>query len=136
MKSITSPYDDICFNEYLLKYIKKRLKKKCIIFTKDGEERKYFLDENSRDYYTSDDIIKSLALNGRQIYFSNQALINYAVYDLSQRFWFDELKNVNNIIRKLYMLFRAHNDNRTISVQKRKISHEKRAKQRLQEAKK
>ncbi len=132
MKSILSPYDDINFNEYLLTYLKKYLKKKCVVFTKDDEDRKYFLDENSRDYYTTEDIIKSLQLAGRKIYFNNQSLINYAVYDLSQRFWFDCMNQVNNMIHKLYLEFkRAEEEN---GIQQRKLSHEKRAQQRMQEA--
>lgn len=129
MKSILSPYDDVNFNEFLLKYIKKSLKKKCLVFTRDNEERKYFLDKDSRDYYTPDDIIKSLKLNGRVIYFSNKELINYAVYDLSQRFWYDTMKDINNIIRKLYLEYKRSDE----SIQQRKLSHEKRAQQRMQE---
>ncbi len=129
MKSILSPYDDVNFNEFLLKYIKKSLKKKCLVLTRDNEERKYFLDEDSRDYYTPDDIIKSLKLNGRVIYFSNKELINYAVYDLSQRFWYDTMRDINNIIRKLYLEYKRSDE----SIQQRKLSHEKRAQQRMQE---
>ena len=129
MKSILSPYDDVNFNEFLLKYIKKSLKKKCLVLTRDNEERKYFLDEDSRDYYTPDDIIKSLKLNGRVIYFSNKELINYAVYDLSQRFWYDTMRDINNIIRKLYLEYKRSDE----SIQQRKLSHEKRAQQRMRE---
>ena len=129
MKSILSPYDDINFNEFLLKYIKKSLKKKCLVFTRDDEERKYFLDEDSKDYYTPDDIIKSLKLNGRVIYFSNKELINYVVYDLSQRFWYDTMRDINNIIRKLYLEYKRSDE----SIQQRKLSHEKHAQQRMQE---
>lgn len=135
MKSILSPYDDARFNEYLLKYTKKYLKKKCAVFVRDDEDRKYFLDENSRDYYTPEDVIKSLALNGRVIYFSNQKLINYIVYDLSQRFWFDCLRHVNNIIHKLYLEFKNPTNEEANLIQRRKLSHVKRAQQRLQEAK-
>lgn len=133
MKSILSPYDDNNFNEYLLKYLKKYLKKKCTVFTKDDEERKYFLDEDSIDYYTPEDIIKSLQLNGRKIYFNNQSLINYVVYDLSQRFWFDCMNQVNNMIHKLYLEFK-HSEEES-DIQQRKLSHEKRAQHRMQEAK-
>lgn len=135
MKSILSPYDDARFNEYLLEYAKKYLKKKCNTFVRGDEDRKYFLDENSRDYYTPDDVIKSLALNGRVIYFSNQKLINYIVYDLSQRFWFDCLKYVHNIIHKLYLEFKNPANYEANIIQRRKLSHVKRAQQRLQEAK-
>jgi hypothetical protein len=99
------------------------------VLTRDNEERKYFLDEDSRDYYTPDDIIKSLKLNGRVIYFSNKELINYAVYDLSQRFWYDTMRDINNIIRKLYLEYKRSDE----SIQQRKLSHEKRAQQRMQE---
>ena len=134
MKSILSPYDDVNFNNYLLQYVKKRLAQKCKVFTKDDEERKYFLDENSRDYYTPDDVIKSIELvNGRVIRFGNQKLINYIVYDLSQRFWYEELKHVNNIVRRLYLQFKQISAE--FEIQQRKISHEKRAQQRTQGAK-
>jgi len=132
MKSILSPYDDHYFNEYLLKYIKKRLLNKCFKFTKDDEERKYFFEKGSRDYYTPNDIINTLKLNGRHIYFSNQALINYVVYDLSQRFWYDELKIVNNMIHKLYIEYKRISAE--FEIQQRKLSHNKQAKQRSQGA--
>lgn len=133
MKSILSPYDDINFNNYLLQYVKKRLARKCKVFTKDDEERKYFLEENSRDYYTPDDVIKSIELvNGRMIRFGNQKLINYIVYDLSQRFWYEELKHINNIVRRLYLQFKQISSE--FEIQQRKISHEKRAQQRTQGA--
>ena len=121
MKSILSPYDDINFNNYLLQYVKKRLARKCKVFTKDDEERKYFLEENSRDYYTPDDVIKSIELvNGRMIRFGNQKLINYIVYDLSQRFWYEELKHINNIVRRLYLQFKQISSE--FEIQQRKIS--------------
>ena len=132
MKSILSPYDDVNFNNYLLQYVKKRLAHKCMIFTKDDEDRKYFLEENSRDYYTPDDVINSIELNGRTIRFGNQKLINYIVYDLSQRFWYDELKHINNIVRQLYLKFKRFSDE--FAIQQRKISHEKKAHQRTQGA--
>lgn len=108
MKSILSPYDDIEFNNFLLQYLKKRLLHRCKVFVKDDEERKYFLEKNSRDYYTPLDVIKSIELvNGRVIRYSNQKLINYIVYDLSQRFWYDEFNHVNNIIHTLYLRFKG-----------------------------
>lgn len=103
MKSILSPYDDFHFNEFLLKYIKKRLKRH-IAKIKD-EDRKYYLDD-SRKYFTPEDILNSLSLNGRVIYFNNRNLINHAVYDFSQRFWFDEFKTTNNMIRKIYLEYK------------------------------
>ena len=130
MKSILSPYDDVNFNTFLLEYIKKSLKKKCAIFTKDDEDRKYFLYDDPTKYYTPADVIKSLKLNGRVIYFSNQELINYIVYDLSQRFWYDTIRDINNIVRKLYLEYKRSDE----SIQQRKLSHNKRARQRIQEA--
>lgn len=133
MKSILSPYDDVSFNEYLLDYIKKRLKQKCFVYTKDDADRRYFLDEDDPfNYYTSDDIIKSLKLNGRVVYFSNQALINHAVYDLGQRFWYDELSHINNTIFKTYLDFKRMLINEENSLQPRKLSHNKRAHKRAQ----
>lgn len=131
MKSILSPYDDANFNEYLLQYIKKRLKKKSSIFTKD-EERKYYLDKDPLNFYTPDDIIKSLELVGRTIRFGNQKLVNHAVYDLSQRFWYEEMKHINNIIRKIFLDYQRVSAE--FEVQQRKLSHEKRAQQRTQGA--
>jgi hypothetical protein len=131
MKSILSPYDDTNFNNYLLQYVKKRLAKKCRVFTKDDEERKYFLDKDSRDYYTPDDVIKSIELvNGRVIRFGNQKLINYIVYDLSQRFWYDELKHINNSIHALYLRFKRFSEE--FAIQQRKLSREKKAPNRVQ----
>ena len=130
MKSILSPYDDRNFNEYLLQYIKKRLKSKCFVFTKDEEDRKYFFEKGSRNYYTPDDVINTLKLNGRHIYFSNQQLINYIVYDLSQRFWYDELKIINNMVHKIYLEYRRFAPE--FEIQQRKLSHNKRAGQRSQ----
>lgn len=137
MKSILSPYNDTTFNEYLLDYVKKRLKQKCLVFTKDDSERKYYLDDNSTTYFTYLDIIKSLQLvNGREIRFENQALINHIVYDLSQRFWYNELKNTNNLIHKIYFQYKQVVAREENSLQPRKLSHNKRSPNRLQEARK
>lgn len=133
MKSILSPYDDINFNNYLLQYVKKRLLCKCKVFAKDDTEHKYFLDKNSKDYYTQDDVIKSIELvNGRIIRFGNQRLINYIVYDLGQRFWYEELKHIANIIHTLYIKFKRISEE--FEIQQRKLSHEKRAHKRKQGA--
>lgn len=133
MKSILSPYDDVLFNEYLLQYVKKRLKQKCAIFTKDDADRRYFLDEDDPlNYYTPDDIIKSLQLNGRVVYFSNQNLINHAVYDLSQRFWYDEMSHINNTVHKLFLDYKRTLIDEDKSIQPRKLSHNKRPHQRFQ----
>lgn len=120
MKSILSPYDDSQFNEYLLQYLKSRLKRR-ISMIKD-EDRKYYLDRN-RDYFTPDDILDSLDLNGRVIRFSNRELINHAVYDLSQRFWYDEMKTTNNLIHRLFLEYKRQ----TNSIQQRKLSREKKS---------
>lgn len=120
MKSILSPYDDFHFNEFLLKYIKKRLKRH-IAKIKD-EDSKYYLDD-SRKYFTPEDILNSLSLNGRVIYFNNRNLINHAVYDLSQRFWFDEFKTTNNMIRKIYLEYKRLDP----EFQQSKLSREKKS---------
>lgn len=133
MKSILSPYDDIYFNEYLLKYTKKYLKKRCSVFTKDDAERKYYLDDKADTYYTPDDIIESLSSNGRVIYFSNQKLINHATYDLGQRFWYDSMQQIVNIIHKLYLEFKRIS--KEFEIQQRKLSHNKQPHQRMQGAK-
>ena len=99
---------------------------------KDDTERRYFLDDNPMNYYTSDDIIKSIQLNGRLLYFSNQELINHAVYDLSQRFWYDELKHINNAIHKIFLDFKRMALSEENSLQPRKLSHVKRAHNRVQ----
>lgn len=120
MKSILSPYDDSQFNEYLLQYLKRRLKKHVSMIK--NEDRKYYLD-GSRNYFTPEDILESLGLNGRVICFSNRDLINYVVYDLSQRFWYDEMKNTNNLIYRLYLEYKRQ----TNSIQQRKLSREKKS---------
>lgn len=120
MKSILSPYDDLQFNEYLLQYLKCRLKKHISMIK--SEDRKYYLDD-SRNYFTPEDIIDSLGLNGRVIRFNNRDLINHAVYDLSQRFWYDEMKNTTNLIYRLYLEYKRQTD----SIQQRKLSREKKS---------
>ena len=103
MRSIISPYYNDNFNKYLLSYIKKSLKKKCDLFSKDENEIKYYIDEDSPSkFYTQGDIIKSLVLKNNVIYFSNMKLINYAVYDLGQRFWYNEINAINNMVSKIY----------------------------------
>lgn len=107
MKSILSPYDDEEFNAYLLNYVKKYFKSKCAVFTKDDEDRKYFLEGKTDKYYTYNDVINTLELRGRVIGFSNRELINHVVYDLSQRFWYEGLKCVNNLIPQLYIKYKG-----------------------------
>ena len=114
MKAICSPFNDDGFNEYLCSYVKDRLKKRSLIF-----ECKYKLDVKELDNdnneiikeieFTPDDVIKSIRRSGRLIYFSNRNLINHVVYDLSQRFWYEELKTINNMIYRLNMEYRSRN---------------------------
>lgn len=87
-----------------------------------NEDRRYYLDD-SRNYFTPEDILESLGLNGRVIRFNNRDLINHAVYDLSQRFWYDEMKNANNLIHRLYLEYKRQ----TNSIQQRKLSREKKS---------
>ena len=115
MKSILSPYDDAQFNDYLLQYVKSKLKKR--ISKIKSEDRKYYLSDN-RDYFTPEDILDSLILSGRVISFSNRELINHAVSDISQRFWYDELKHANNVIYSLYIEYKRQIN----SIQQRKFS--------------
>ena len=105
MKSILSPYDDTRFNEYVLLYLKRRLRKRVLPALK-ADERRYYINEDIRSYKTAMDIINSLALKGRVIYYSNSKLVNYAVYDLGQRAWYEELKHVYNLIYRLYFEYR------------------------------
>jgi hypothetical protein len=128
MKCIVSPFDDIHFNEFLLQYVKKYLKEKCRIFTKDSSERKYHPDEKSRKFYTHKDVINSLILEGRKIKFSNNELINYIVYDLGQRFWYDALKNISNLIYRIFFEYKRQQED--VIIQQRKLSREKKARRR------
>lgn len=104
MKSIVSPYRDEQFNLYLLKYIKHELSVKSR-FTLENDTV-YELDNKK---YTSKDIIKSLSILGNKIYFSNNKLMNYVVYDLSQRLWYDVLSAVNNKLSYLYLRYKGNN---------------------------
>lgn len=103
MKSIFSPYDDIYFNEYLLQYIKHRLRRH--ISKIKNEDRRYYLGDG-KSYFTPENILDSLVLSNRRIYFNNRSLINHAVYDLSQRFWYDEMKNASNLIYKIFLEYK------------------------------
>ena len=134
MKYILSPYDDENFNKYLILYIKKQLKLKCRVYSRDDSSQEYFLDDSKDKRYTQADIINSVELVGRTIRYANQKLVNHAVYDLGQRFWYDVFKCVNNIIRKIYLEFQKFSN--VFSIQQRKLSHEKRAHNRYQGAKK
>lgn len=102
MKYILSPYNDADFNKYVLTLIKRELKCKAAPYVIENETI-YELDGKK---FTPNDIINSLILFSNKIYFSNNKLVNYAVYDLSQRFWYDTLNTANNIIRKLYFQYR------------------------------
>lgn len=103
MKSILSPYYDEEFNYRLYKLIKRCLRQKVCLFEEDTE-LKYSLDGKD---YTAADLIKSVSVIGRQIFYNNQKLVNYAVYDLSQRFWYDIFSSVNNIIPTLYIKYKG-----------------------------
>lgn len=105
MKYILSHYNDDQFNLYILNYTKSALLAKSA-FTLENDTV-YELDDKK---YTSKDIIKSLTLLGNKIYFSNNKLINYAVYDLSQRFWYDVLNAVNNKLSYLYIRYKGNNN--------------------------
>lgn len=87
-----------------------------------NEDRRYYLDD-SRNYFTPEDVLDSLILNGRVIQFNNRNLINHAVYDLSQRFWYEEMKITNNLVRRLYLEYKRQ----TNSIQQRKLSREKKS---------
>lgn len=107
MKALVSPVNNKAFNTYLLKYIKRRLLYKCYTFEAyDDFKCKYTLEtKNGNIEYTYHDIINSLSLKGQVIAYSNQKLVNHAVYDLCQRFWYEELKQILNIINHLYLKF-------------------------------
>lgn len=101
MKSIVSPFDDIDFNKFLLRLCKVRLKKS---IEKIKDNRPYEVFGNK---YSTSDILKLLTLRGRVIYFSDSRLLNYLVYDLSQRFWYEDLNFINNAIHYLYLKFNS-----------------------------
>lgn len=103
MKYILSPYNDDSFNRYVLKLIRRELRRKSIPFISENKTL-YKMDNKE---YTPNDIINSLILVNNKIYFSNNKLVNYAVYDLSQRFWYDTLNTANNMIRNLYLQYRG-----------------------------
>lgn len=116
MKSIFSPYNNRSFNKYLLKYVKARLRRRCIVYFMDEDDKKYLLDEEKDNddkgetkEYSVDDVINSISLIGRVICFTNQKLINHIVYDLGQRMWYEELKHINNILPTLYLRFNSKN---------------------------
>lgn len=119
MKAILSPYNDNTFNKYLLKYIKQCLKDRSSVFIRDDENRQYFL-EDSKIGYTDNDIIDSLTLNGKLISFSNKKLVDHAVYDLSQRFWYEEMNRINNEIHIIYLKFQKMRD--SVAIQQRRSS--------------
>ena len=119
MKAILSPYNDNTFNKYLLKYIKQCLRDRSNVFIRDDENRQYFL-EDSKIGYTDNDIIDSLTLNGKLISFSNKKLVDHAVYDLSQRFWYEEMNRINNEIHTIYLKFQKMRD--SVAIQQRRSS--------------
>ena len=67
---------------------------------------RYKLDGLDKEY-TIDNIIDSLKLDNRMIYFSNKRLVNYIVYDLGQRLWYDVLNSINNAIHSLYIKYKG-----------------------------
>lgn len=104
MKVIYSPTEDEAFNEYLVKLIKERLYKRSLFF-----ECNYSLVNNHTKEttdFTASDIIKSIKCSGRLVYFSNKKLIKHVVYNLSQRFWYDEFANIQNTIHKIYLEYK------------------------------
>lgn len=119
MKAMLSPYNDNIFNKYLLKYIKQCLRDRSSVFIRDDENRQYFLEDNKVGY-TDNDIIDSLTLNGKLISFSNNKLVDHAVYDLSQRFWYEEMNRINNEIHMIYLKFQKMRD--SVAIQQRRSS--------------
>ena len=114
MKSIMSPYNDEGFNKFLYRCCLNRLRCKALHFES-------FSFEFNNNKYTLEDIIKLLKRKGRCIYFSDQKVINHLVYDLSQRFWYEVLKDVNNLVRWLYLQYKgakAENDKSTFKRQR------------------
>ena len=112
MREIISPFNDDSFNSYLLKYVKARLKKRALLFI--GEY------EFEGKTYTSNDIIKSIKRQGRKIFYSDYKLITYIIYDLSQRFWSNEFRDINNIIRGLYCEYCAMKNQEDSDLNKKK----------------
>ena len=119
MKCLVSPYNDTLFNKQLYKYCKTLLKKHAY-HIKDNHE--YEFDNNK---YSVADVIDTLSIKGRTIYYSNRNLINYIVYDLSQRFWYTVLRDVMNIVSKLYLEYRGKLDKEKeeISASQKHILH-------------
>lgn len=114
MKGVMSPYNDEGFNSFLYLCCINRLRQKACKFES-------FSFEFEGTKYTLEDIIKLLKHNGRSIYFSNQKIINHLVYDLGQRFWCEVLRDVNNLIRWLYLRYngeKAENDKSTFKRQR------------------
>lgn len=99
MKAIFSPISDDDFNKFLLTVCKSRISKS---ISSIKENRPYELDGKK---YSANDVLDLLVLRNRTIYFSNNKLLNYIVYDLSQRFWYEDLKHINNMIYLLHIKF-------------------------------
>lgn len=103
MKAIFSPFSEDDFNEYLLNLIRARLKKRALIF-----ECTYQVESSdSIKTYKPDDVIALLCRHNRIIKFSNMKLLNHIVYDLGQRFWYEELNSINNTIYDIYFKWLA-----------------------------
>lgn len=120
MKVIHSPYRDNDFNEYLLNYCKARLKQRALIFECQYKVESSH-DNEIENTYSIEDVIKLIQRKDNVIFFSNTKLINHIVYDLGQRFWYNELCNINNIVHKLYMIYRGEHD-KSITDTERKSS--------------
>lgn len=106
MKAILSPYIDDGFNVYLLRIVKDRLSRRSLFFIENDNNYTFEGKE-----YTISDIIKSVKLHGQRIYYSNNRLMNYIVYDLSQRFWLMEFNIINNMIGHYYLRYRGEMSN-------------------------
>lgn len=76
------------------------------MFLSDDEIKVYKLP-NSDKTYTIEDVINSIKLNKNIIAYNNQAVINYIVYDLGQRFWYDEFKIISSLIPTLYLKYQS-----------------------------
>lgn len=106
MKAIMSPYHNVKFNNCLVKYIQHALKLRSKVFLSDDEIKVYKLPISDKTY-TIEDIINSIKLNKNIITYGNQSVINYIVYDLGQRFWYDEFKTISSLIPTLYLKYQS-----------------------------
>lgn len=110
MLSIYSHYKDENFNKHLYKLCISTLNKKIKLYD-------CTYNFNNKTYNTND-VLNTLTLNNNKIYYRDRSLINYIVYDLSQKFWLEQLNIINNMLGKLYLEYRRDYD-KFISEQKR-----------------